>query len=382
MKKIIAILVGVIVLVIVLWLIYTIRFVSWDFRNNLWAPAYLLWRGESAYDIKIMFENSNSIWFPQVIGVFSLLGLLPQYPATNLWLILNIVFLLTLIGFLFRQNEHVKLTPLHLGILILTVSLFPPTVRHLILGQVDILLMVSMIAAMYAIEKNQFILGGFLFSLALTKPQHCIVVLPSVIVYLLLNEKTGRDTLKLLLATGFSVILQTVPLWLSNLSWYSDFLSNLEGNPNWVQPGIFSMLYNKFGVLGVVFWLTLYLIILLISFQIWSKHKPQKAILWSLALTAIISPYLWSWDFVLLLPLLIDTAIGLSDLLARLTLLITNVAGFVFSIIALQGGSRSDEVLWWFPIILIIGIVASITIDRTRPSRQISISSKPHNRAS
>lgn len=350
---------------------YTLRFVSWDFRNNLWAPTYLIWHRESAYNINLLFDNSNSIWFPQVIGVFFWLGLLPQYLATNIWLILNIVFLLTLTWYLFQQSGQVKPKPLHFGILVVAVFLFPPTIRHLILGQVDILLIVSIIAGIYAIEKKQFALGGFLFSLALVKPQHCIVVLPSLTGYLLFNKKVLRDAFKFFGAICFFVVIQTAPLWVGSSTWFSDFLSNLQRNPSWMQPNIFSMLLNKFGAPARVFWLILYIIILVLSFQIWSKCKPQKAVLWSLALTAIISPYLWSWDFVLLLPLLLDTAIDLSNSLARLTLLIFYVTCLSISIITLQGGSASDEVLWWFPIILIIGIVASIIIDRTHRNRQV-----------
>ncbi len=168
--------------------------------------------------------------------------------------------------------------------------------------------------------------------------------------YLLFRKKVLRDAFKFFWATCFFVVIQTAPLWVSSSTWFSDFLSNLQRNPSWMQPNIFSMLLNKFGAPALIFWFTLYTIILVLSFQIWSKCKPQKAVLWSLALTAIISPYLWSWDFILLLPLLLDTAIDLSNSLARLTLLIFYVACLFISIIILQGGSASDEVLWWFPI--------------------------------
>jgi Gpi18-like mannosyltransferase len=318
-----------------------------------------------------LFDDTNSIWFPQVIGVFFLLGLLPQYAATNIWLILNIVLLLTFTWYLFHQSGQAKPKPLHFGILVVAVFLFPPTIRHLILGQVDILLIVSIIAGIYAIEKNQLALAGFLFSLALVKPQHSIVVLPSLMGYLLFNRKVLRDAFRFFGAICFFAIIQTAPLWVSSSIWFRDFLSNLQRNPNWAQPNVFSMLLNKFGVFALIFWFLLYIIILILSFQIWSKCNPQKAVLWSLALTTIISPYLWSWDFILLLPLLLDTAIDLSNSLARLTLLIFYVACLYSSIITLQGGNASDAVFWWFPIVLIIGIVASMTIDRVYRNRQI-----------
>jgi len=362
MKKILPAIISIIVFTVTLWLMYTIEFVSWDFRNNLWAPAYLIGHGESAYNINIMFDNSNSIWFPQVIGLFFLLGFLPQYLATNIWLILNITLLLSLIWYLFQRVDQVKPKPVLFGVLAIAVFLFPPTIRHLILGQVGILLMVAIIAGVYAIEKHQIVLAGFLFALALVKPQHCIVVLPSVGMYLLFHKRL-QDALKLFLTICFFVAILTVPLWLSSSNWFMDFLLNLQRNPNWEQPNIFSLLHNKFGLLGFIFWLPLYTIILMLSLQAWSKYEPQKAVLWSLALTTIVSPYLWSWDFVFLLPLFVNTAIELSNFLSRLTLSIFYIVCFIFSLIALQGVAATDKVLWWFPITLIIGVAASIKID-------------------
>lgn len=363
MKKILPTIISIIVLIVILWIMYTIEFISWDFRNNLWAPAYLVVHGESAYNIAIMFDNSNSIWFPQVIGLFFLLGFLPQYLATNVWLILNITLLLTLTWYLFQGSNQVKPKPFLFGVLVIAVFLFPPTIRHLILGQVDILLMVAIIAGVFAIEKKQLVLAGFLFAVALVKPQHCILVLPSVGVYLLLYKRALRDTLKLFLSTCFFIVILTIPLWLSSSNWFMDFLSSLQRNPNWSQPNVFSLLHNKFGVWGFIFWLLLYIVILILSLQIWAKSEPQKAVLWSLALTAIVSPYLWSWDFVFLLPLFVDTAVGLSNLFSRLTLSFFYIACFTFSLIALQGGTASDNVLWWLPIVLVIGITASIKIN-------------------
>lgn len=371
-----------VVAISIIYFTFSAQFTSWDFRNNLWAPTYLITQSESAYDIKLIFNDSNSIWFPQVIGLFFFLGFLPQYIATNIWLILNVALLLILIRYLIQQSDYKKIKPLFLGILVLSVFLFPPTIRHLILGQVDILLTMALIAGVYSIERRQLLLGGFLFALALVKPQHCIVVLPSVFVYLSFTKRAIQDILKLLLATCFFVVLQTAPLWFSSSIWIDDFLLNLQENPNWAQPGIFSILHNSLGAIGLVFWFIIYATIIVLNFQIWSKSRPEKAVLWSLASTAIISPYLWSWDFVLLLPLLIDTTIRLSNTLSRLILFTFYVICFFGSIFVLQGGAASDEVLWWLPFVLIIGIAISIVVDKILCNKQIIINpTNPPNKA-
>lgn len=373
MNKVLSVISGLIVFALIIYFTFSTRFLSWDFRNNLWAPAYLITQRESAYNINLIFNDSNSIWFPQVIGLFFFLGFLPQYLAANTWLILNIALLLVLIRYLIRQPDHKKIKSLYLGLLVLSVFLFPPTIRHLVLGQVDILLMMSLIAGVYSIERQQLILGGFLFALALVKPQHCIVVLPSAFIYLLFAKRALRDGLKVFIATCFFVILQTAPLWFSGSIWVNDFLSNLQKNPDWAQPSIFSILHNSLGAIGFAFWLIIYATIIVINFQIWSKNKPEKAVLWSLASTAIISPYLWSWDFVLLLPLFIDTIIRLSNTLSKLILLTFYIICFFGSIFALQSGTASDEVLWWFPFVLITGITISIVVDKILRKKQFAV---------
>jgi len=365
MNRVLSIVSALLAFVLIVYCALSLRLLSWDFRNNLWAPAYLITQRESAYNIDLVFNDSNAIWFPQVIGVFFFLGFLPQYLATNVWLLLNIALLLVLIICLLRQSDCTRNKPLHLGILALSVFLFPPTIRHLILGQVDILLMMALIAGICLISRQQPILGGFLFALALAKPQHCIVVLPSLFIHLL-TKRAFRDSARLFLATCFFVILQTGPLWFGSPTWINDFLSNLQRNPDWAQPGIFSILHNTLGTIGFVVWFVFYAAIIAINLRIWSKNKPENAILWSLASTAIIGPYLWSWDFVLLLPLFIETAIRLRNVRSKSMLFSFYVVCFLGSVLALQGGTASDEVLWWLPFVLLSGITISIVVDRSK----------------
>ncbi len=366
MKRIFAATFLVLFGVLVIYLVFTVELVGWDFRNNLWAPAYLTTHHQSAYNIQVLFKDSNAIWFPQVIGVFFFLGFFPQYPASNLWAVFNIALLLALVWYSVRQSGK-KVKPLKLGFLTACIFLFPPTIRHFALGQVDILIMMAFIAAVYAVERQHLTLAAFLFALALAKPQHSIVVLPLVFVYLFFIQKSPRDSVKLFLAICFFALLQTAPLWFGDPLWPRDFLSNLHRNPAWAQPGIFTLLQNRFGASGLALWFLLYAIILAANLRIWSKNKPEKALLWSLASTAIISPYLWSWDFVLFLPLFTDTAFRLSSLPSKLTLFLFYTVCFYGAILALQGGTASDEVLWWLPFVLTIGIVGSIIADLPSP---------------
>lgn len=364
MRKISIIVISVAFFIFITWTTFTVKFLSWDFRNNLWAPANLIWHGESAYNIKSVFSDSNAVWFPQIIGLFSPLGLLSQQLATNIWLIQNMVILLTFVWLLFRQVIPGKPNPLHLGSVILAVFLFPPTIRHLILGQADVVIAASIILGVVAIERNQIAISGFLFAIALAKPQLCVLVLPSLAIYFIIQKRAWLDMVKLFLAIFFFAAAMTVPLWFSNSHWVNDFILNLQRNPTWAQPNMFSILNNRLGMPGLAIWFFLYIASLVLSSLIWMKCDPKTAVLWVLALTTIVSPYIWSWDFVLLIPIFVDTAIRLSNIFARLTFFIFYLASFSLTLINLQPLGDLGTALWIFPVLLISGIVLSIQINR------------------
>lgn len=183
MRKRIPVIVGIVVLTVMLWLIATLEFTSWDFRNNLWAPTHLLWRGESAYDIGSVFPRGNAIWFPQIVGVFFPLGMMPLPLATGVWLGMSVVALVALTWYLSWQVAQQKPSPWAFGVLSLAVLLFAPTIRHLILGQADLILIVTMVAGVYALERDRLALSALLFAITLAKPQLCIIVLPTAIVH-------------------------------------------------------------------------------------------------------------------------------------------------------------------------------------------------------
>ena len=360
MRKSIVVIVGIVVLAIVLWLTATIEFTSWDFRNNLWAPAHLLWRGESAYDISGMFPSSNAVWFPPIITVFSLLGLLPLQLGTNAWFGMAVVLLLALTWFLSQQAAQSRPKPLAFGLSVLAVFLFPPTIRHLLLGQADVVLIAAMIAGTYALARNRLGLSALLFAVALSKPQLCFIVLPSLVAWLVISQKQWRVAPKFLVVTGGIAFLLTVPLWLGSTQWLDDFWSNLNGNPQWSQPVLFSQLSIKAGRPGLVLWCLVFVACLVLSIRLWCRLGPIRGVLWSMALTTVASPYLWSWDFVLLLPLLVDTAARLTNTLSRVVLAAFWAACLILTILSIQVEGAGDSRLWWMPFVIIAGIALSL----------------------
>jgi len=108
---------------------------GWDFRNNLWAPSYLLLHRQSPYRIEVLFDSGNAVWMPTIIGAFFPLGFLPSQQASNLWFVGNAlgVVLLAWISSGFRRPPI-----LVFAIALVAAFLFPPLVSHLRLGQLSI----------------------------------------------------------------------------------------------------------------------------------------------------------------------------------------------------------------------------------------------------
>jgi len=328
----------------------------WDFRNNLWAPAYLIWHGGNPFNISALFPYCRAVWFPQAPGLFFFLGLMPFSLAANLWFLFSIALLAGLIIYLVRKtNGRVSFSTLLVPTLF--VFLFAPTTRLLYLGQVGFLVIAVILGSIKMLTQRRLLFSGLLLSIALIKPQAGILIVPGMITWLVV-EKRPKDIIILILATLFWGGVFTIPLWLSDLHWVTGFLSAMKNNPAWFQPNIFSIARFKLGAPGIAIWVLLFLVVLFWNTRTWQLKKPEQAVLWSLAMTPIISPYVWSWDFVLVLPLFLDTWIR-SDNRARLFLILAFIITFVGSVVILTVGDGNDYILWWIPIVIMFGVIAA-----------------------
>jgi hypothetical protein len=272
---------------------------SGDFRNNLWGPAHLLVQGQSPYRVEVLFPGEQAVWFPQAIGVFFPLGWLNVGLAANLWFTGNIVLVLGLLWW-HRGNRG------SLGLLwaLLLALLFPPLLFHFVLGQFDLLVLVLLLAATYLATTRRYLGAGLLVSLALAKPQLAVLALPGLWV-----AAWKQDRLRggLLFPAGIILggALLTLSLWVAYPAWPLDFAQALFANPDWFQPTLYTMVRLWWGEGWMVLPALLSLVILGLNLWLWWQYQAEEVLPWSLALTTIASPYMWTWDFMLFLPLLL-----------------------------------------------------------------------------
>lgn len=345
--RLIASVVIVIVLMITaLWFIISQNETSaWDFRNNLWGPTHLLLQGRSPYRIDQLFTGSNSIWLPQVVGAFAPLGALPQAQATNFWLLLSLssLFVIT------RLSTQRRMLPLPLlALLLLMIYIFPPVITHTVLGQYSILATLLVIIASIMQQRGKMLWVGVALALALAKPQLLVLPLLGMMQASWQMDK-WRGVIRLLGFTALSALLMTIPLWLSYADWIDGFLYALRINQVWLHPSSYQASITLIGNIGGVVWVILTVIIIGVNVFIWRITPPRQAIIYSLALNTLVIPYVWSWDFVVWLPLVVFVCANVRHHGVRGVLLIGYSAVVVSAYWVRINTSGDDVLFWWMP---------------------------------
>lgn len=337
---------------------------GWDFRNNLWAPAHLLLNGQNPYNIGELFDASNAIWLPMAIVTFLPVGFLPLQQASNLWWMINLVGLIALVWISSGTNRPPKML---LTVSLFIALLFPPTISHFDLGQITILVCLAFtLLSIYGKNLHPF-WAALLVAFSLSKPQLTVLVLPGYF-YAYLKTHGGSQTFRLIVNLVLAVGILTLPFFILSPQWFDGYLQNFNSNPNWAHPSSLHLLRSNLNQTGVVLWALLFLVGSGINLSIWHRLPKKEAMLWSLALTPLFTLYIWSWDFVFLLPLLIHSLFKNSARLATGVLYFATISTWVLMITMKMTGLMADNHFWWVPWYMIAFVLISRRIDARRVS--------------
>jgi hypothetical protein len=358
-------------IVIALIIVFLIWFVpskiipiSWDFRNNLWGPAYLLVHHRSPYNILIIFQSANAVWMPVIIGLLFLIGYLPLQWASNFWILLNLISLCLMV-ILIARCSHKSIIWILLTIFSLTI--FPVTITHFVLGQVSLIIcFVLFILAKYRNQLKPVVIG-LLLAIAFTKPQLVVLFLPA---YLVINyrDKRAKQLLWIISYTIIWIVLFCLSLFIFFPNWIPDFLYNLSINNRWFYPTLYSFLISKSVNIELAIALAITYLVIGISIAVVLTFKLDKfeALLWCLALTPLFCPVVWSWDFVLLYPLIIFLVFETKSIIGSWVI----YCGFGICTIALIFmqifGFKDNQLTFWVPPFLIVNLLLSRTLRGTK----------------
>ena len=352
---------------ILFWRLAALRM---DFYNNLWAPAYLLVHRQNPYDTAILHPALPALWFPMAVGFFSPLGLLSETIATKVWFVITVAELFATL--LLILHDRLKLQ--EVAIIGPLVFLFPPLLNHFALGQFSITILLCLLLSAYFAGKRRDWLAAAFLALGLAKPQLAILALPGLGLYYF--QLGGLKTLSRFgMQTALMSFLLSLPLFIWHPYWIPAWVESLHSNFTWLHPSLFSVLKQAIGQWGYLLWGMLGVTGLFICHQLWKNLPPLEAMSWSLGLTTIITPYIWSWDFILLLPAwaLTFSYVGWKG---KIFLLMTYWIGWLgFAFVHRLAGS-SNDMFWWFPLWFLLG-TALVALMKTRRHNLITLDRLP-----
>lgn len=315
-----------------------------DFYNELWGPAFLLTRGQSPYDTASLAPDLPAAWFPMAIGFFFSLGWLSEESALRVWYVFNILEIALLV-YLAQGN---RLALQNTAALALFCFFFPPTLNHINLGQFSITATLCWTSAVYFLERDKRWAAAFLTALALSKPHLGALALLGLAYrdYLYCGFRAAFSFWAKILA---ACLVLCLPLFAAYPNWIPDAIVSMGSNPPWAYPSLYILFERFLGNWGRLLWGFTALIALGVNFWLWKKLQLREALYWSLALTPLATPYIGSWDFVILLPLLILTYIN-ADWKGKVFIWAAYVAAWYGMAQVQMQEISHNHFFWWVPL--------------------------------
>lgn len=334
-----------------------------DFYNELWGPTYLLVHGKSPYDTSGLNPELPAVWLPMAIGIFAPLGWLSGNIATKTWFLISIIALF-LIMVLALQDSKSPLSAILAGVF---AYFFPPTINHFALGQFSLITALCMMLAAYYANKGHGWRAAFLVALGLTKPQLGLLAAIGLSFYYF-QRSDWRGIILFGARVVCAALIMSLPLFIVGPGWMRDWFAATQRNPSWLQPSLFSTLVKFAGIWGYLLWGGVAFGGALICWHLWKRFAPEVAIAWTLGLTTIVSPYIWSWDFVLLLP--IWTLIFMqANWKKRIFLSLAYLIGWMGMTIVQSSGTSNNQAFWWVPL-WFLGAILIVVIWNSNSGRQ------------
>ncbi|HLO13880.1 MAG TPA: glycosyltransferase family 87 protein [Anaerolineales bacterium] len=235
------------------------------------------------------------------------LGLLPAKVAATLWFELNLVMLFLSIWLLTDG------WPGRLRLIAFPLALFfLPVLGALSVGQYDFPVLLGISLLIYSLRRENIALTTLGVVLLIFKPHVGALVLLSVLIYLIGSRNSfGRRVIRssLLAAVFLSIVgFAADPAWIIS---YPKMLLNYqnEGNvttcsecaslPVWLSRWLFDGSLTTAAIIAVVLLVILAAVFLVIRYAL--LKSPALLLTSSLSITLLVSPYLYNYDFLLLL---------------------------------------------------------------------------------
>ncbi len=234
------------------------------------------------------------------------LGFMSARAAVTLWFELNLVMLFLSIWFLTDGwNGRLRLLAFPLGLF------FLPVLGALSVGQYDFPVLLGTSLLVYSLRRENVTLTTLGAVLLTFKPHVGALILLSVLGWLIASRSSfGRRVMRFLFTAGVFLLIVS---FLADPSWmvaYPKMLLNYqnEGNvtacsecaslPVWLSRWFFDGSLSRATLIGVV----LLILLMILFYFVFPSFKTHELLLTeALLITLLVSPYLYNYDFLLLL---------------------------------------------------------------------------------
>jgi hypothetical protein len=289
--------------------------------SALYYTDLALVNGIHIYDIptmeKLALENSSipdeNFFMPRfpyppwyALSTFYL-GLLPMQSAGLLWFEINLIMLFLSIWFLTDGwDGRLRLIAFPMGLF------FLPVIGALSVGQYDFPVLLGTSMLIYALRKENVALTALGAALLTFKPHVGTLILLSVLIWLIGSRSDfGRRALRSVILAG---VFLFVVGFLADPAWIIDYPNMLlhyqdEGNvsscsecaniPVFVSRWLLDSSLSRASLIAVV--LFVILIVIFVTRRKALQQSPELLLTSALLVTLIASPYLYNYDFILLL---------------------------------------------------------------------------------
>lgn len=235
------------------------------------------------------------------------LGLLPIQSAGALWFEINLVMLFLSVWFLTDSwNGRLRLIMFPLALF------FLPVLGALSVGQYDFPVLLGTSLLIYSLRKENValtVLGAVLLTF---KPHIGALILLSALGWLVVSRNDfGRRATRSIVISGIILSIASLiadPLWFIN---YPKMLLNYQGEGNvttcsecasvpvWISRWLFGGSLGQAAVIAVIILIALTILFFVIRKSLFKS--PELLVTSALLITLLVSPYLYNYDFILLL---------------------------------------------------------------------------------
>jgi len=351
---------------------------------RFWAGAKLTLGGENPFDptninrlqaeagMAISGEEITSIILnpPWAISFFLPFGLL-SYPLSRLiWLLVSIILVVICSSLLWY---YYKGLPNQKWIAWVAVIIFAPTISVLEKGQIAPIVLLSIVGFIYFVEyrHNDLAAGAFL-ALATIKPQIAYIFGLAVLIWVIQQRRW-----LVFVGAGVTTILLTLLPMILNPSIIPQYLSAMQTyqTAEWATPTFGS--YLRFFLFGTnAIWPQFLPVVFGVLWFMFYWHRHARCWNWVERLPALLlvslltAPYAWTYDYVILLPAVIQAAVWLiKERKSWSTYVLVGVfVGISILDLALHIKQSDFWFIWLAPAILIWYLLVRINNLRLKPA--------------